>query len=371
MLLTILSCLIVPFAAIYTQGWRNLPKFFSPVVLCYLIGIALGNITPNTIDIELAEQVAAGSMIIALPLLLFGANLKDNWRLAGPGLVAYGLCAIAGLIGTAFAAYFFIEQQADGWKIAGMLTGLYTGGTPNVQAIGIALEAPGDYVVLLQAADIIGGGAYLLLLMTIMKAFLGLFLPNFKEQEITKDDKESLAETISTTWQPLAISLLIGVVSAGLVYMMTGNIFSNTTLLILLLTTISLGLSVHPKISRMSSSFQIGEYFLLMFCVALGLMANFSAMIAEGLPLLYFSLVALSLTIVLSWLLAFIFRVDRDTLIISTTAALYGPVFIAQITEAIGNKRLLAPGIALSLLGLAIGNYLGIGVAYLAHWVFW
>jgi uncharacterized membrane protein len=37
---------------------------------------------------------------------------------------------------------------------------------------------------------------------------------------------------------------------------------------------------------------------------------------------------------------------------------------VAQVATAIGNRQLLAPGIAVSLLGFAIGNYLGLAVAY-------
>jgi len=367
---TLAVAVAFPFVAFRLERVRRLPGFFSAVVLCYLLGILLGNTLPHLVDIALAESLAGGAMLIALPLLLFGSNIKSNWRLAGPGLLAFGLCALAGLLGTGLAAWYFAEQQPDGWKIAGMLTGLYTGGTPNVQAIGIALEAPQEYVVLLQAADVLGGGAYLLLLMTVMQPLLGWFLPRFSTPAQVRSEENS--EPIwPTTWQPLLLSLAVGGIAAGLTQLLTGDLAANTTLLILLLTTLSLGLSLHPKISRMSSSYPIGEYFLLVFCVVLGLMANFKLLVNEGLPLLAFSLVALLATILLHILFAFFFRIDRDTVIVSATAALYGPVFIAQVTEAINNKRLLAPGIALSLLGLAVGNYLGIGVAWLVHWLFW
>lgn len=369
-LLTILLTVSFPFLALRWEKYERLPSFFSAVVLCYAFGIILGNLIPQFIHAGTAEQMAAVGMIIALPMLLFGANLQDNWRLAGPGLLAYGLCALAGLIGTALAAYYFQSSQEDGWKVAGMLTGLYTGGTPNMQAIGIAVDAPGDYVVLLQAADIVGGGVYLLLLMTIIHPFLGKFLPSFSTDLLEENTEELNGEEIPNRWKylPIVLSLGIGVTAAGLTYLFTGGI-ANTTLLILLLTTISLGLSFVPNVRNLKGSYQQGEYFLLIFCVALGLLANFQKLLVDGLPLLTFSLVALISTILIHWLLAKLFKIDRDTVMISSTAALYGPVFIAQVTTSIQNRRLLAPGIALSLLGLAVGNYLGIGVAYLAKWL--
>lgn len=369
LVLTSLFALGFPFVALWLEKNPKMPSFFSAVVLCYAFGIVLGNLVPVIVDEGLAEQLAGAGMIIALPMLLFGADIKANWKLAGPGLRAFGLCALAGLIGTALAAFFFQAEQTDGWKVAGMLTGLYTGGTPNLQAIGLAVDAPSDYVVLLQAADIIGGGIYLLLLMTVIQTFLGKFLPAFpSHSEDTSIQGEEQESAIKWRFAPTAISVGIGALTAGLTYLFTGSM-ANTTLLILLLTSISLGLSFVPAISKLRGSYQQGEYFLLVFCVALGLLANFQKMIDGGLPLLAFSLVALITTIVLHWFFAWLFKIDRDTVIISSTAALYGPVFIAQVTTAIHNRRLLAPGIALSLLGLAVGNYLGIGVAYFAKWL--
>ena len=367
---TILLSILFPFLAIYLEKKKLVPSFFSAVVQCYAFGIVIGNLFPKLVDHGVAEQLAGAGMIIALPMLLFGANIKANWKLAGPGLVAFALCAVAGLIGTGIAAYYFQSSQEDGWKVAGMLTGLYTGGTPNMQAIGLAVDAPSDYVVLLQAADIVGGGIYLLLLMTVIQQFLGLFLPSFP---LGSDTPEHMEEVITQQrdlrwFLPTMVSVLVGVASLGITIALTGST-SNTTLLILLLTTISLALSFSPKVSALPGSFAQGEYFLLIFCVALGLMANFQELLSGGLPLLAFSIVALVCTILLHWLLCWLFKVDRDTVIVSSAAALYGPVFIAQVTTAIHNRRLLAPGIALSLLGLALGNYLGIGVAYLAKWL--
>ncbi|MEL6656828.1 MAG: DUF819 family protein [Bacteroidota bacterium] len=368
---TILLSLLFPFVALYLERKKMVPSFFSAVVQCYAFGIIIGNLLPSLVHERVAEQLAGVGMILALPMLLFGANIKANWKLAGPGLVSFGLCAVAGLIGTGLAAYFFQASQEDGWKVAGMLTGLYTGGTPNLQAIGMAVEAPSDYVVLLQAADIVGGGIYLLLLMTVIQRFLGLFLPSFTltTDDTMEQEEEGSGSELNAIWFiPTGISILVGGVSVLLTIALSGGM-SNTTILILFLTTISLALSFAPRISSLPGSFAQGEYFLLIFCVALGLMANFQKLLDGGLPLLAFSLVALTATILLHWLLSWLFKVDRDTVIVSSAAALYGPVFIAQVTTAIQNRRLLAPGIALSLLGLALGNYLGIGVAYLAKWL--
>jgi len=52
--------------------------------------------------------------------------------------------------------------------------------------------------------------------------------------------------------------------------------------------------------------------------------------------------------------------VDRDTMMISSTAAICSPPFVGMVAGALGNRALIAPGIAAGILGYAMGNYLGV-----------
>jgi uncharacterized membrane protein len=69
-------------------------------------------------------------------------------------------------------------------------------------------------------------------------------------------------------------------------------------------------------------------------------------------------------SILIHLLFAFIFRIDTDTLIISSTAAIFGPVFIGPVANAIKNQKVIAFGIIMGLIGYAAGNYLGLAVAW-------
>ena len=132
-----------------------------------------------------------------------------------------------------------------------------------------------------------------------------------------------------------------------------------------MLTTLSILAATRKGISQLSGTFETGEYFLLIFCIALGMLADFGDIAASGLDILTYSALTLICTILLHFGLSYWFKIDRDTVMITSTAAIYGPVFVGQIASAIGNKKLIFTGIALGLLGFAIGNYLGIGLAYI------
>ena len=62
-------------------------------------------------------------------------------------------------------------------------------------------------------------------------------------------------------------------------------------------------------------------------------------------------------------------RIDRDTVLITSTASIFGPAFVGQIAQVLGNRHIVFGGMATGLVGYAIGNYLGIGVAYLVNFL--
>ncbi|MFT6721794.1 MAG: putative membrane protein [Neolewinella sp.] len=368
MIASIALCLAFPFFARYGERSGLFPSWLSSIIACYLIGILVSNLRLWEVDNGQMEAVAGASMLIGLPLLLFAVRIRESLKYARQMLFGFLLCCVAGLLCTGVVGYLMTGQLPDSWKVAGMLVGLYTGGTPNVQAIGLALEAPSEYLVLVQAADVLLGGSYLLGLVTFLPAVYARF---FRPSEAGDDEEiEDLNDRVALPKQliQLGAGLAVTAASVGTTYLLTGGL-SNLTVLILVLTTLSLAVSMSPIPDSIGNSYPLGEYFILIFCVALGLMADFRALAADGMELLYFSALALISTTLLHLILCKLFDVDRDTVILSYVAGFYGPVFVVQVAAALKNKRLLAAGIAVSLFGFGIGNYLGIGLAYGIRWL--
>lgn len=367
-LLSVALCVGFPFFARFAERRAWFPHWISSIIACYGIGILVSNLRVWQVDNGLLEGVAGASMLIGLPLLLFAVKIRESLKYAKSMLFAFALVCIAGLICTALVGYYVQGQLPDSHKIAGMLVGLYTGGTPNVQAIGLALEAPTEYVVLIQAADVLLGGAYLLGLVTFLPRIYAFFFPVPDEEREVKDQQFQELIPFKRQLPQLGVGLLVTLLSIGLTWLFTGAL-QHLTLLILLLTTVALIVGNTAAIRRVGNTYPLGEYFILVFCVALGLMADFRALAADGMDLLYFSGLALVSTTTLHLLLCKLFKLDRDTVILSYVAGFYGPVFVVQVAAALKNQRLLAAGIAVSLLGFGIGNYLGIGVARAVRWL--
>ena len=363
--------ILFPVLATHAAQRRWVPEWSSSIIMCYGVGIVVANLRLWTINGGLMESLAGGSMLIGLPLLLFSVRLGDLTRFGRSMFASFMLCCLAGLFCTGLTALAFAGSIDDGWQIAGMLTGLYTGGTPNVQAIGVALQAPAEYVVLIQAADVLLGGAYLLGLVTVLPAiYARIFPPSLKREG--EDAGASMESSPRVSWRQRALQLMTGLCITGAAFVITRfatGLWFSPTALILIVTTLSILFTLSPIVKRIGNAYPLGEYFVLVFCVALGLLADFRELASTGMDLLYFSAVALASTTLLHLILAKLFRMDRDTVILSSVAAFYGPVFVVQVATAIRNQRLLAAGVAVSLLGFGIGNYLGIGLAYTLRWI--
>lgn len=367
-MLQILLILFFPYLSQILTRKLQVEKWLSPVVLCYGVGILLASTHVLEINADVSHTFTEATILFAIPLLLYSTDILGWLKYARSTIFGFVLCILSGLICCLFAGWYFYGQVEDTWRISAMLTGLYTGGIANLQAIGLALEASEETIILLNAADIITGGVLLLWLTSIAHGVLGLFLPKFENTGTMQEDADFTfsfsKKQIPNMLKALGLTVLIVGLAVGITFLITGALKS-VALIILLLTTFSILASLSPTIRQWEGAFEMGNYFLLMFCVAIGLLADFSSILAGSLTLVIYTAVVLMATVLLHYFLCWCFKIDRDTTIITATAALYGPVFIGQVASAIGNKRLIFSGMATGLVGYAVGNYLGIGLGYL------
>ena len=362
----------LPVLVVWLEKRSRIIGWISPIVICYLVGIIIGNIPGLSFNNEMLEKITSISVLLAIPLLLFSANFFRMLKQARPALLSFFL-GILGVITCSVVAFLiFRDQLSQPGTVSGMMIGVYTGGTFNMSAIGIALGVEEEVFILLNSADIVFSGIYFIFLLTIGKRILSLFLPAFKkrwnnhnmnapEVQPTEDSGRTLKSVIAG----MLLSLLVVSVAVGLSYLITGQL--SEPLIILGITTLGIAASFHSKIQQLPHTFSSANYLLLVFALAMGSMANFSELLSSSSTLFYFCGFVVFGSVLLHFFLAFIFKIDRDTVIIASTAAIFGPPFIGPVANVIGNKDIIAMGITLGLIGYAIGNYLGLGLAFLLN----
>ena len=104
---------------------------------------------------------------------------------------------------------------------------------------------------------------------------------------------------------------------------------------------------------------------LLVFCITVGTQDDIGHMLQAGSLVLLYCGCVLLLAVALHWLTARLFNIDVDTLIITSTAAYFGPPFVGPIAKVLGNREVVVSGMTAGAVGLALGNYLGFAVASL------
>ncbi|GAA4837229.1 hypothetical protein GCM10023331_23100 [Algivirga pacifica] len=248
--------------------------------------------------------------------------------------------------------------------ISGMLTGVYIGGTPNMSSIQIAVGADGSLFGALNLADVILGGIYLVFLTSIAPKVFRYFLPERKQvfvENTAKSQQSSTLKPIPNYLYATGFAIAAAGISAGLNFLFLGTI--NDALFIILLTVFGVAASFIPITRKLTKASKLGDFLLLMFCLAAGMLSDVSMILGSSEPIFIFTGIVLFGSVILHLILAYFFKIDADTVLITGVACLYGPPFVGQVASVMNNRAILVGGMAMGVAGLAVGNLLGIAVA--------
>ena len=402
--LAIVVMLLVPAFILWLTKKVKFLGFIGAIALCYALGIVI-SVIPIPYDRSLTEMIASIFVAIAIPLILFTFDITSIRYLAKKTIISFAL-VIASAVVVATAAYFIASATGleNAGSLAGMSTGLYTGGTPNMIAIGKALlvENSTDVIAAAQISDFFVGGVYFLLILTVIKPVYNWFLGKGKSllpadatpaetgADVADDATTATGETLaeqhvaehntadeydykSIPRDKKSIGKLIGVIAlaigclgvgAGLEILINGNL-DGSLYIMLSVSILGIAFSFVKPIRRVKGPYQIGQYLILIFSLGLSMSIDIQKLAQEILPTLLFFTCAQVSVILLHLVLCKIFRIDAGTALITSTAGIYGPPFIAPVANAYGDRNLIAPGIICGTFGLAIGTLLGWGLGSL------
>ena len=347
------------------------------VVISYIVGLIIGNVGLIPAEyIEFQNFIVGLTVAIAIPLLLFSANLKLWYRLIGKTFLSL-ILGLFSVVVVVYLGYFIFRDKIDDiWQISGMLVGLYSGGDPNLASLKTALGVEQNRFIITHTSDLAFGAFFLLFIMVAGKKTFESFLPKFsmKQKENMNKMEDSLCEFHNfnnffhkKSIPNLIIGLFLSIFIVGIAYFggeLSPSAYA-TTISILLITTLGLGASFIKKVRELKKTFQLGMYFIIVFSLIIASMADFSVIFQlKSLYILLYVILVVVLSIIIHALLSKIFKIDADTLIITTIALLYSVPFIPVVASTLKNKYIIISGIVIALFGYAIGNYLGIVVAY-------
>ena len=345
----------------------------GPVLILYLIGMIIGNCGLMPEQMPAVQEILSNAMVpLAIPLMLFGCTFRRSATRSQimalvTGIIAVSVSVIGGFL-------IFGDKIPDGAKVGGMLTGVYSGGTINLAALKTMLGVADETYIIINSYDILVSFLYLTFLLTLGIKLFRYLLPNHIGK-MSKADEKSIREEIRKNeedpykglWSRkgmlqagslMGMTLLICAVSGGIALLLPDGMFM--TVFILMLTTLGIACSFIRKVRETKYSYDIGMYFIYIFCIVVASMADLSKLdFTTGLPILGYLLTAVFGSLAIQALLARLFRIDADTMVITSVTLINSPPFVPMMAAAMKNKDVLIPGLTIGVVGYAIGNYLG------------
>lgn len=368
--------LLAPAGVLYLCRKVSFLGKIGPVLILYILGIIVGNLFRPDGMAKLQDLLSSAMVPLAIPLMLFGCTFRRSETRSQLLALFTGLLAV---LATVVAGYFiFGSNIPDADKVGALLTGVYTGGTVNMASLKAMLDVPDETFILLNSYDMVICFLYLTALLSFGIKLMRKWLPCETLSETEEDEKaieQALNETKVNPYKGLftreglkqagfllAIDALIIGVSAGLGLLVGDRWFM--TVLILMLTTLGIAASFWKPVRERRYGYEVGMYFIYIFSIVVASMADLSKMdLTGGLSMLGYLTFVIFASFILQFLLAKLLRIDADTMVVSSVAFICSPPFVPMMAAAMRNRRVLASGLAIGVVGYAAGNYLGFLIA--------
>lgn len=364
-------------------------------LLAIVLGALISNLGLVPVSSGVYDMITGPLTSLAIAWLLLSVSLADVKR-AGPSMLkAYGLAAAGTALGAFVAALLFAGVfGADTWRLAGVMTGTYTGGSLNFVAVGRAVELPDALFAGTNAADALTTALWMVATL-MLPVWLARFYPEAAPGPVASDPASSpeanpvlrdlpptrrfgssgvgepegvphpffFREGISTLDLATLLALGVGLLMASA---LLGELVPGVPS-ILWLTTLALVVGNLPGLKIPRGGFQLGTLALHFFFVVIGIFSRVSEILAVGIEVFWLTLVVVGVHGVVVYGGGRLARLDPGTLSVASQAAVGGPSSALAVAVSREWSALVLPGVAVGLLGYAVGNYLGIGVASLVR----
>lgn len=368
--------------SIYLEQTYSWAAKLSAPVLALLMAMLLSSSSIMPFKAPPYDIVEGKLAPLAIPLLLFRANLVRIARDTGAMFVALHLATLGTVIGAIVAGWLFRERLPQIAELCGIMTASYVGGGINFMAV------KGTYKVdenltnpLLVADNVIMAGMFVVMLMMTGSRF---FLHHFKHPHIAAGDSDAAVDEAAVHFlRRQGISLLdiakgmgAALVLVALAYQikqlvdahiahpiltpLLGNMFVLTTFLTVIAATI-----FSRFFESIEGAQEIGSYLLYMFLFVIGLPADLFEVL-WGTPLMFvFCLIIAVPNLLVALALGKLLGISLEEILLASNATLGGPPTAAAMAVSKGWSKLALPALLCGLWGYTIGTVVGVGVTEL------
>ena len=313
---------------------------------------------------------------LAIPLMLFNCDFK-LWTKALPKTAWALVGGILAVLVSVVSGYFIFRNHIpEPAKVSGMMTGIYTGGTMNFNALGASLGVDKSVMAIVLAFEMVITTPYIFFLLGGGYKIFRKLLP-FKdithkgrtdEENVETADVENYHGMLDKKnfWgmlKGLGLSVVFLAIGAGLALLITGTL--NELVVILTITTLAIIASFFKKVRELPKTFELGMFFILVFSVIVASMFDINSVNGGSLYIGGFVLWIMVMSMLLHLIFCRVAKVSGDLFCVSQVALLCSPPFVPPVAGAMKNKKVLISGIVVGLVGYAVGTYLGALLAWI------
>jgi uncharacterized membrane protein len=138
---------------------------------------------------------------------------------------------------------------------------------------------------------------------------------------------------------------------------------------VLWLTTVSLALAQVPAVKRVAGAAMLGNYLVLLFLASNGARSVVANIFEVGPAVFYYAATTVAIHGAIIFGVGRLVGLDAGTITVASQANVGGAASAMAMASARGYGEKLLPGVAVGLLGYAVGNYTGFAVAQLLRGV--
>ena len=352
-------------------GKTKLGKQFGAALLVILFTAVIANLKliPSASDsIGLYDVIFQYIAPISIFYLLLNVNLNSIKKAGLPMISLFVIGSLATTLGI-FISWVILSPEnilgEDAKIIAGMLTGTYTGGSVNFNAIAIeyGFQKKGVLYAGTIAVDNVVTAIWILVTLILPMFLSKIWKSKIEHNKISNEQvkiSDKGIDLISLAWLTF-----LGIMSFYLSEILVQYFPRIPSILIL--STFGIGLAQTKFVSNLKGGHDLGLYLVYLFLAVIGAYCEIGAVyqLKEiGFTLLLFTTLAVSFHGILTIIIGGLVYRDWQMIAIVSQANVGGGASAIALAETFNRKELILPAILVGTLGNALGTYLGFFVVY-------
>ena len=361
---TIAAILVIVTAFGYWTEKTAFGRQFSSVLPVIFAATFLSNIGIIPKSAPIYSAVWSNLIPLAIPLLLFKADLRRAWRETGPTMIAF-LCGAIGVLAGALLSFAILPLGEDGAALAGLFSATYIGGSINFAAVAEAIGYTdvSKLTAAIAVDNVIGISFLIMLIMLPSFRWLRRFFPEKDHDSAPENAETATLEPAAINFTHLSTGLAISMAICAVGNTLAAYLgFQTYAILFITLGALALANLAPRQFARLTGDFELGMFFLLIFFATIGAGTDLVGMFNSAAVLAAMATIIMITHTITILIAGRVFKLSLEEIIIGSNAGILGAPTAAAQAASRNWRALVTPAILCGLFGNAIANFIGVGL---------